>query len=245
MRPATILILSIFFLGQINPVQAHQPVALTSNHTSASKGPILVDGTISFALTASFTRANQERGFRASLKAGELLNFEYLIIDRSPENKLPLSKLPTVTITAPDGKKSVVRFNERTKFFERYTGTNYLYLARFSNTAIEGIYNFSIRSKGRASITVATGSKETFGEVYQPASCPTVERMAISVITNAQAATLVGMKKDNAISCITSMQGIHRIAQEDGQDFALTRDYRVDRVDLTVNKGVVTKVSVG
>ena len=41
------------------------------------------------------------------------------------------------------------------------------------------------------------------------------------------------------------MQGIHRIAQEDGQDFALTRDYRVDRVDLTVNKGVVTKVSVG
>ena len=229
----------------ISTAQAHQPVTLTSNHTFASKGPILVDGTISFALRASFTKANQERGFRASLKAGELLNFEYLIIDRSPENKLPLSKLPTVTIIAPDGSKSVVKFTERTKFFERYTGTNYLYLARFSNTAIDGIYNFSIRSKGRASITVATGSKETFGEIYQPAICPSVERLAIPAITNAQAATLVGMKKDNAIACITSMQGIHRIAQEDGQDFALTRDYRVDRVDLTVNKGVVTKVSVG
>jgi hypothetical protein len=245
MRPATILILSIFVLGQINPAQAHQPVALTSSHTSANKGPILVDGTISFALRASFTKANQERGFRASLKAGELLNFEYLIIDQAPENKLPITKLPVVTITAPNGSKSVVKFTERTKFYEPYGRTNYLYLARFSSTAVEGIYNFSIRSKGRASITVSTGSKETFGEVYQPAICPSVERLAIPAITNAQAATLVGMKKDEAISCISSMQGIHRIAQEDGQDFALTRDYRIERVDLTINKGVVTKVSVG
>ncbi len=237
------LVLTLAF--PIPTALAHQPVALTSAHTSANKGPILVDGTISFALRASFTKANQERGFRASLKAGELLNFEYLIIDRAPENRLPLSKLPTVTITAPDGNKSVVKFTERTKFYEPYGRTNYLYLARFSSTAIDGIYNFSIRSKGRANITVATGSKETFGVVYEPATCPTVERMALPVITNAQAATLVGMKKDDAISCISSMQGIHRIAQEDGQDFALTRDYRVDRVDLTIKKGIVTKTTVG
>jgi hypothetical protein len=191
---------------------AHQPVALTSAHTSANKGPILV---------------------------------EYLIIDRAPENRLPLSKLPTVTITAPDGNKSVVKFTERTKFYEPYGRTNYLYLARFSSTAIDGIYNFSIRSKGRANITVSTGSKETFGVVYEPATCPTVEQMSLPVITNAQAATLVGMKKEDAISCISSMQGVHRIAQEDGQDFALTRDYRVDRVDLTIKKGIVTKTTVG
>jgi hypothetical protein len=244
-KPIAIFIFVSFLLGQINSAYAHQPVALTSNHTSANKGPILVDGTISFALRASFTKAKQERGFRASLKAGELLNFEYLIIDRAPENRLPLSKLPTVTITAPDGSKSEVKFNERTKFYEPYGRTNYLYLARFSSTAIEGVYNFSIRSKGRANITVSTGSKETYGEVYQPATCPTVERMAPPVITNAQAATLVGMNKADAITCISSMQGIHRIAQEDGQDFALTKDYRVDRVDLTINKGIVTKTTVG
>ena len=228
-----------------NSAHAHQPVSLTSVHTSASKGPILVDGTISFALRASFTKTKQERGFRASLKAGELLNFEYLIIDRAPENKLPLNKLPTVTITAPDGSKSVVKFNERTKFYEPYGRTNYLFLARFSSTAIEGIYNFSIKSKGKASITVSTGSKEIFGQVYQPATCPSVERLAIPAITNAQAATLVGMKKEDAITCISAMQGVHRIAQEDGQDFALTRDYRIDRVDLSISKGFVTKVSVG
>jgi hypothetical protein len=69
--------------------------------------------------------------------------------------------------------------------------------------------------------------------------------MSLPVITNAQAATLVGMKKEDAISCISSMKGVHRIAQEDGQDFALTRDYRVDRVDLTIKKGIVTKTTVG
>jgi hypothetical protein len=245
MRKIAISIFTIALLGVTNTALAHQPVVLSSNHSSANKGPILVDGTISFALRASFSKANQERGFRAALKEGELLNFEYLIVDQPPENKLPLSKLPTVSITAPDGSKSVVKFTERTKFYEPYGRTNYLYLARFSSTAIEGIYSFSIKSKGKASITVSTGSKEIYGEVYEPAICPTVEKKALPVITNAQAATLIGMKKSDAISCIQSMQGIYRIAQEDGQYFALTRDYRVDRVDLTVIKGVVSKVSVG
>ena len=79
---------------------AHQPVELGSKNMRAEQGPILVDGTVSFALRANFTKANQERGFRASLKQGELLNFEYLIIDKAPENKMALNKLPAVTITA-------------------------------------------------------------------------------------------------------------------------------------------------
>jgi len=35
------------------------------------------------------------------------------------------------------------------------------------------------------------------------------------------------------------------VAEEDGQFFPLTRDYRTDRVDLFITKGVITKVSVG
>jgi hypothetical protein len=205
----------------------------------------MVDGTISFAMRLNFTKANQERGFRISLKQDELLNFEYLIIDRAPENRLPTSKLPVVTITAPDGKKQVIKFTERSKFYEPYGRTNYLFLSRFSSTAIEGIYEFSIKSRGKAGITVSTGSKEVPGEVYQAATCPKINQLPIPVITNAQAATLVGMKKEAAISCIQSLKGVHRIAQEDGELFALTRDYRTDRVDLTVVKGVVTKTTVG
>ena len=224
---------------------AHQPVELGSKNTRADQGPILVDGTVSFALRANFTKANQERGFRASLKQGELLNFEYLIIDKAPENKMPLSKLPTVTITAPDGVKSVVKFTERSNFYEPYGRTNYLYLARFSSTAVEGIYNFSIKSKAKASITVSTGSKEIFGQVFQPGICPTIEQQQTPTVNNAQAATLVGMKKDTAASCAAKLNWVYRIGQEDDQIFALTKDYRLDRVTVIIKNGLITNSLVG
>jgi hypothetical protein len=224
---------------------AHQPVELGSKNTRADQGPILVDGTISFALRAKFTKANQERGFRVSLKQGELLNFEYLIIDKAPENKMPLSKLPTVTISAPDGVKRVVKFTERTNFYEPYGRTNYLYLARFSSTAVEGIYNFSIKSKAKASITVSTGNKETFGQVFQPRVCPNIEQQQTPTVTNAEAATLIGMKKDTASSCAAKLNWIYRIGQEDDQLFALTRDYRLDRVTVVIKNGLITNSLVG
>ena len=224
---------------------AHQPVELGSKNTRADQGPILVDGTVSFALRANFTKANQERGFRASLKQGELLNFEYLIIDKAPENKMPLSKLPTVTITAPDGVKSVVKFTERSNFYEPYGRTNYLYLARFSSTAVEGIYNFSIKSKAKARITVSTGSKEIFGQVFQPGICPTIEQQQTPTVNNAQAATLVGMKKDTAASCAAKLNWVYRIGQEDDQIFALTKDYRLDRVTVIIKNGLITNSLVG
>ena len=241
----SLIFLLITLLTPLTAANAHQPVVITSSNTSPNTGPILVDGTISFALRVSFTKANQERGFRASLKEGDLLNFEYLIIDKAPENKLAVSKLPVVSITSPDGKKRVVKFTERSKFYEPYGRTNYLFLSRFSETAIEGIYEFSIKSKGKADITVSTGSKEIRGEIYQPATCPVIEQLPLPVITNAQAATLVGMKKNIAISCVESLSGTYRIAQEDGQDFALTKDYRVDRVNLYLENGQVIKATVG
>lgn len=241
----SLIFLFIILLTPLTAATAHQPVTITSSNTSPKAGPILVDGTISFALRVSFTKANQERGFRASLKEGDLLNFEYLIIDKAPENKLAVSKLPVVSITSPDGKKRVVKFTERSKFYEPYGRTNYLFLSRFSETAIEGIYEFSIKSKGKADITVSTGSKEIRGEIYQPATCPVIEQLPLPVITNAQAATLVGMKKNIAISCVESLSGIYRIAQEDGQDFALTKDFRVDRVNLYLENGQVIKATVG
>jgi hypothetical protein len=241
----SLIFLFIILLTPLTAATAHQPVTITSSNTSPKAGPILVDGTISFALRVSFTKANQERGFRASLKEGDLLNFEYLIIDKAPENKLAVSKLPVVSITSPDGKKRVVKFTERSKFYEPYGRTNYLFLSRFSETAIEGIYEFSIKSKGKADITVSTGSKEIKGEIYQPATCPVIEQQPLPVITNAQAATLVGMKKNIAISCVESLSGTYRIAQEDGQDFALTKDFRVDRVNLYLENGQVIKATVG
>lgn len=231
----------------VNPEQvlAHQPVDLGSKNMSAEQGPILVDGTVSFALRANFTKANQERGFRVSLKKGEILNFEYLIIDKAPENKMPLSKLPAVTITAPDGAQRSVKFTERTKFYEPYGGTNYLFLARFSSSALDGIYSFSIKSKAKASITVSTGSKEIFGEIFQAGICPSIEQQKTPEVTNAQAATLIGMKKGAATSCAAKLNWGYRIGQEDEQVFALTKDYRLDRVTVVIKNGFITDSVVG
>ena len=244
-RLAYISIVIAFSLLNSGLATAHQPVELGSKNTRANQGPILVDGTISFALRAEFSKANQERGFRASLKQGELLNFEYLIIDKAPENKMALNKLPTVTITAPDGAKSIIKFTERTKFYEPYERTNYLYLARFSSTALDGIYNFSIKSKAKASITVSTGSKETFGQVFQPSICPTIEQQQTPTVSNAQAATLIGMKKDAATSCVAKLGWGYRVGQEDDQLFALTKDYRLDRVTVVIKNGLITESIVG
>ena len=241
------LLLALVFIGtNLTPSSAHQPVLLNSANSTADKGPILVDGTISFAIRANFTKANQTQGFRASLKAGELVNFEYLIVDRAPENKLANNKLPVATITDPSGVKSVIKFTERSKFYEPYGRTNYLYLARYSQTAIDGIYKITLQSKAKAAITVAVGSKETFGEVLTAATCPAWEKPSgEAVILQGYAEGLVGMKKESAQSCAVKLGWQYRIGQEDDQMFALTRDYRLDRVTVTIKSGLITAAQVG
>jgi len=240
-------LLALIFVGvNLSPAAAHQPVLLTNTNSTADKGPILVDGTISFAIRANFTKANQTQGFRASLKAGELVNFEYLIVDRVPENKLPNNKLPVATITDPAGKKTVIKFTERSKFFEPFSRTNYLYLARFSQTAVDGIYKFTLQSKAKPAITVAVGSKETFGEVLTAATCPAWDKPAGEpMILPAYAESLVGMKKESAQSCAAKLGWQYRIGQEDDQLFALTRDYRLDRITVTIKGGLITQAVVG
>ena len=245
-RTLTTLLALAFIGSNLNLVSAHQPVNLTAANSSADKGPILVDGTISFAIRANFTKANQTQGFRASLKAGELVNFEYLIMDRAPENKLANNKLPVATITDPSGKKTVIKFTERSKFFEPYGRTNYLYLARYSQTAVDGIYKFTLQSKAKAAITVAVGSKETFGEVLSAATCPDWDKPAGEpMILQAYAESLVGMKKESAQSCAAKLGWQYRVGQEDDQLFALTRDYRSDRVTVSIKSGLITQALVG
>jgi hypothetical protein len=242
---AAIITLCLLYFAT-NPAAAHQPVNLTAANSTADRGPILVDGTISFAIRANFTKANQTQGFRAALKAGELVNFEYLILDKAPENKLANNKLPVATITDPAGKKTVIKFTERSKFFEPYSRANYLYLARFSQTAVDGIYKFTLQSKAKAAITVAVGSKETYGEVLTAATCPAWEKPAgESMILQAYAESLVGMKKDTAQSCAVKLGWQYRIGQEDDQLFAVTKDYRLDRVTVVIKSGLITQVSVG
>ena len=162
---ASLVIVSTIGSGVAN---AHQPLNLLDSDTSASKGPLIVDGTLSFAVTAAFTKAGQKKAFRAQFKKGDALTVQYLIIDKKPENALRKKSLPTLVITSPSGSKVTMKFTERTKFFEQYARVNYFYLGRYNSEAEGGIYSFEITSKSRAAITIGVGEVEgVIGEVVR------------------------------------------------------------------------------
>jgi len=154
----------------IAPANAHQPVVLLNSDTTAASGPLLVDGTISFAVRAAFTKAGQKKAFRAGFKSGDTVAVQLLIVDKRPENRLRNSQIPSVTITSPSGKSTTLKITERTKFFEPYGGTNYLYLSRYTAPAEAGTYDFVITGRSKAAVTVAVGDKEIPGEVIRGAA---------------------------------------------------------------------------
>lgn len=168
MRTLLIAVLALVLVGS-GPASAHQPVILLDSDTSAAKGPLLVDGTISFAVRAAFTKAGQRKAFRAQLAEGDSLAVQLLIVDKKPENALKSTQLPSIVITGPTGIKVVMKINERTKFFEPYGGTNYLFLARYNSVAIAGTYSFLITSRAKSEITLAVGEREIRGEVVRGA----------------------------------------------------------------------------
>ena len=190
---------------------AHQPVVLLDSDTTAAKGPLLVDGTVSFAIRAAFTKSGQTKAFRAQFKSGDQLSVQYLIVDKKPENALRTSSLPSLVITPPTGSPITIKFDERTKFFEPYGRVNYLYLARYSDLAQAGIYNFTIKSKSKAAITVAVGDKEIFGEVLRgPAPTPATTAASATPTPSATTAgyTMAQVSANNsAKSCWAVIEG--------------------------------------
>jgi hypothetical protein len=219
-----IALMALSTLVGVSTAVAHQPVILIKSDTSAAKGPLLVDGTVSFAIRASFTKAKEVRAFRAQLKAGDSLEVQYLIIDKAPENKLKMNQLPTLVITAPSGTRQVMKLNERTDFFEPYSKTRYLYLGRISQASESGIYSFTITSKARSAVTIAVGDREVSGEVIRgplptptptstpsaspsptptPTPAPTPTKSADAGITRAQVA-----QNNTAAKCWSIIDGV-------------------------------------
>ena len=200
--------LTAALLGLHTPANAHQPVVLLNSDTTAASGPLLVDGTISFAVRAGFTKAGQKKAFRAGFKAGDPVEVQLLIMDKRPENRLKNSQIPTLTITSPSGKSTTLKITERAKFFEPYGGTNYLYLSRYTAPAEAGIYNFVITARSKAAVTVAVGDKEIPGEVIRGAApTPTVAPSPSASATPA-GYTMEQVKANNtATKCWSAIDG--------------------------------------
>jgi cytochrome b involved in lipid metabolism len=217
---ALVLALSIIPAGAAT---AHQPVFLLPTDTTPNAGPLLVDGTVSFAIRASFTKSGQKQAFRAALKEGDSLEIQYLIVDKKPENTLKNTMLPQLVVTSPSGKKLTMKLNERTKFYEPYGRTNYLYLARYSAPAEAGIYQFVATSRARAAITIAVGDKEIPGEVLRgpapapaapaptpaaPAATPTPSPTPTAEVTTQTGYTMDKVRENNsASSCWSIING--------------------------------------
>jgi len=203
----------------ISPASAHQPVVLLPTDITPDAGPLLVDGTISFAVRANFTKSGEKRAFRVALKDGDQLSVQYLIVDKKPENTLKNTLLPQLVITAPSGKKTTISFTERTKFFEPWGRVNYLYLSRISTPAESGIYSFVATSRAKSAITIAVGEKEVTGEVLRgPVPTPTPTPTPVQTVkpsptpspevTTSSGYTMAKVKENNsATSCWTLING--------------------------------------
>jgi len=64
-------------------------------------------------------------------------------------------------------------------------------------------------------------------------------------ITQVRANTLIGMTEMAAEECAINLDWTYRLGQRDDEMFAGTFDLRIDRVTVTVMKGLVTQVNVG
>lgn len=159
-------VLATSLIASATPALAHQPVRLTAADRTPARGPLLVDGTVSFAVYAT-VRAGTTRGFRVGMGAGQSLRVQLLIPDRAPANRLRATQLPSVTVIDPKGRRTAMVIDERTPFYEPYSGTSYLYLARLATTAVKGTYQVIVtgRSSTRVPVVIGVGYREVPGVV--------------------------------------------------------------------------------
>jgi hypothetical protein len=75
--------------------------------------------------------------------------------------------------------------------------------------------------------------------------CPSPSNSDKSGITRSRANAIIGMSESEAEECAAALNWGYRVGQRDSEMFATTRDYRLDRVTVTVMLGVVTRVDVG
>jgi len=163
MKKFALLCLAVFFMLPASAASAHDPIILTANQTTPDQGPLLPDGTISFALYGTLLSAGETRGFRVNFKDGDSLYLSLLIPDLPPENELDVATLPFIELTDPTNETIRLSPTERVAFAEPFTGTNYVRLLELTTLAMGGTYSVVITGAAPARFTVAVGKKEVFG----------------------------------------------------------------------------------
>lgn len=146
-----------------SPAKAHDPIILTSDQRTPADGPLLPDGTVSFALYGTLESSGDTRGFRVTFAEGDPLYVSLLIPDLAPENALGDDQLPRLDVVDPSGTSTSVVPTTRVVFAEPFTGTNYIRLADLVGPAVAGTYSVTISGGAPLRFTVSVGTKELFG----------------------------------------------------------------------------------
>jgi len=76
-------------------------------------------------------------------------------------------------------------------------------------------------------------------------ACPKLDSADQSGISQLRANALIDMSESQAEQCAASLNWGYRVGQRDSEMFAMTRDYRLDRVTVIVMLGRLTRVDVG
>lgn len=163
MKKFALIFLVLFGLLPASVAKAHDPIILTSDQTSPTDGPLLPDGTISFALYGLLESPGDMRGFRVNFIEGDSLYISILIPDLAPENQLDEASLPFLELTDPSGAKTKLSVGEKVSFAEPFTGTNYVRLTELTAVATTGTYSVVITGDSPSRFTVSVGQKEMFG----------------------------------------------------------------------------------
>ena len=161
--PRILAVALILVLAFASPLAAHDPVFLSEEHTSPEVGPLLPDGTISFALYGRLLAADSTQAFQAGFNEGEALDLSLLIPAAFPETSFEVGSLPEIEVKRPDGSTFRLEPAFRQLFHEPYTNTRYLRLADYKEPAQQGIYSFIISGARAGRYVASIGTLERFG----------------------------------------------------------------------------------
>ena len=76
-------------------------------------------------------------------------------------------------------------------------------------------------------------------------ACPAADPADRAEITQARADELLGFFEADAERCAAELGWAYRVGMRDGDSFAVTEDYSLQRVTVTVENDVVTAIVVG
>lgn len=163
---AVAAVASVLALGA-GTVSAHDPIILTAEQTTPDDGPLLVDGTISFALYGAVADPGDTRAFRVRYAAGQTFNLSALVPNLDPERGMSVDQYPTITVVTPSGETIDLQPGEVSTFDEPFTKTSYRRYLDWSTTAEAGDYGVIITGVVPARFTVSTGVVEQFGTAVE------------------------------------------------------------------------------